>query len=248
MRLTSALFFWALSGLLAAAHAEQPFKIYGSYFPPYFISHDDGNMSGIIVEILEGALDAAHIPYQIMPQMPWRRAQYEAIKEPYALVAPFARLPSREENWAWISPVLDEYLVALSRIGITAPVRLDDLGRMKAIGVIAGGASETLLREMGLSDRLEETVSNEVNMSKLLAGRLDVWVLQGYEAFWWLNLTEADKRQRINPAVTLSELPLWVATSKATSPADVAKVRAAVETFRASPRYAEILRNYSTIN
>ncbi len=248
MRQTSALFFWTLSGLLAAAQAEQPFKVYGSFFPPYFVSHDDGKMTGIVVEILEGALDEAHITYQIMPQMPWRRAQYDAIKEPYALVAPFARTSAREDNWVWISPVLDDSLVALSRIGISAPVKLDDLREMKAIGVIAGGASESLLREMGLSDRIEETVSNDVNMTKLQAGRLDVWVLQGYEAYWWLNLTQADKRQKINPAVTLSDLPLWVATSKATSPADVAKVRAAVETFRASPRYAEILKNYYTIN
>jgi len=36
----------------------------------------------IVFEILEGALDEAHITCQIMPQMPWRRARYEAIKEP----------------------------------------------------------------------------------------------------------------------------------------------------------------------
>jgi polar amino acid transport system substrate-binding protein len=237
------LLLLGLVAVLSGAAPAQTFTIYPALIPPYVLEAKGGHGRGVIIEILAQALDDAKIPYRIADSMPWRRAQAEAIDEPNSLIAPFARTPGREPDWNWITDLLDEkmYIYVPSDTSTIASER--DLSAVRHLGVLAGGAPESVAKELGLAPVAEPVAAEAQNATKLAMGRLDAWMSQGLMASWGMRYAGVGP-DKIKIAFLLRELPLWVATSKKTDPAQVERLRLAFETFRKQPAYREIISQY----
>jgi polar amino acid transport system substrate-binding protein len=117
------------------------------------------------------------------------------------------------------------------------------LKQIKSLGILAGGAPESVAKELEL-DSVVQSVTNEAqNAKKLESGRLDAWMSQGMMASWGIRYSGIDP-STIKRAFEVRDLPLWVATSKKTSPESVEKLKKAFEAFRASPAYRDIIARY----
>ena len=229
-------------GIITPLKAET-FIIHTALIPPYITEARGGNGHGVILEIISGALKAARLDYKIVDDVPWRRAQDVAIDEPNSLISPFARTAGREANWSWIANLLDEKMYIYTPVGMTNPSTVDELLKVKSLGVLAGGAPESVAKELGL-EKVMETVSTEAqNAAKIKSGRLEAWMSQGLMASWGMRYAGIGQNE-VNRAFVLRDLPLWVATSKKTSPENVEKLRTAFESFRTTPMYRDIISKY----
>ena len=243
----SRLFLMIISALFScggviAARAE-PAIIYTAIISPYITEAAGGKGAGLILEIMTGALGAAGVPYQIKDAQPWRRAQSEAIEQPGSLVSPFARTPVREPDWSWISILLDEKMYIYVPAGAAKPNNQEELLKVASLGALAGGAPESIAKELGLVNVMQTVPSEQQNAIKTSLGRIEAWMSQGYMAA--AGMREAGvKPATIDQRFVLRDLPLWVATSKKTDPAMVATLRQAFESFRVSPAYAQLLKRY----
>ena len=239
-------FMMLLIGLLltlSSAVSAQTFFIYPALIPPYILEAKGGHGRGVIIEILTQALDQAKIPYKIVDSMPWRRAQAEAMDEPNSLISPFARTPGRDPDWAWLSILLDEKMFVYVPSDRSAIVAEKDLSAIRHLGVLAGGAPESIAKELGLVSVAEPVAAEAQNAMKLAMGRLDAWMSQGLMASWGMRYAGIGP-DKIKAAFMLRELPLWVATSKKTDPAQVERLRRAFETFRTQQAYRDIIAQY----
>jgi polar amino acid transport system substrate-binding protein len=163
--------------------------------------------------------------------------------EPNSLISPFARTPGREPDWAWVSNLLDEKMYIYVPSDVSTITAEKDLSTIRHLGVLAGGAPESVAKELGLSHLAEPVAAEAQNASKLAMGRLDAWMSQGLMASWGMRYAGIGP-DKIKAAFMMRELPLWVATSKKTDPAQVEKLRRAFEAFRKQPAYREIIAQY----
>jgi len=235
----------AAIGLFVSHEASaQTFTIHTGVIAPYTNEASNGKASGVIVEIMMGALSAAGIQYSVLDAVPWRRAQADAVEVANSLVSPFARTPQREPSWTWVSVILDEKMYIYTPKGAASPTSADDLKTVKSLGVLAGGAPESIAKELGMESVMQAVTLESQNAQKLVGGRLDAWMSQGYMAAAGMREAKIDPGA-VERRFEFRDLPLWVATSPKTSPEAVAKLRGAFDAFKTSPAYAEILKKYN---
>jgi polar amino acid transport system substrate-binding protein len=220
-----------------------PFTVHTAIIPPYITDASGGQANGVIMEIIQGALSAAGINHAIQDEVPWRRAQSEAIDQPNTLISPFARTEGRENNWTWIAVILEENMMVYVPPGADGPNNVEELAQTGAIGVVAGGAAQSILESLGISEAMQIVNADEDNVKKMVAGRIEAWLSQGYQAAASLRNAEVSP-ESVDARFVLRELPLWVATSKQTPPETVEALRAAFGAFVGSPAYQEILSRY----
>ena len=236
---------WAVGmmlGLCGPGYA-QTFTIHTALIPPYVIQAHDGKGQGVILEIITGALDAAGLSYVILNDEPWRRAQAEAIDESNSLISPFARTPMREPNWSWVAKLLDEKIYLYPAKGSPFLKTPTDLDKVKSLGVLAGGAPESIGNELHLEAAMQPVASEIQNARKLESGRLDAWMSQGMMANWAMHSANI-AADTYDPRLFFRDAPLWVATSKTTSAENLTLLKKAFAAFLASPAYAEIIGRY----
>lgn len=230
------------------------FRVMVDLIPPYTyqLGQRVGESDGVVIEIVEAALQTAGMTYDKPPrQLPWRRAQQEAAETPGALIFPFARTPLRETHWQWIGVVIDEGLYIYTNTNKALSGNLEELARLQRIGVLAGGAPHSLAIEHKLNF---ETAANEmINFNKLALNRVDAVLSQGFMAKAGLQCAtlRAPKQSPLPQLLAgirqtgkVQPLPLWLATSLKTPEADVLRLRHALESFRTTASYKLILKRY----
>lgn len=235
--------FLAALWAVVPAHAAEPFVIHTAIIPPYITLAQGGKGEGLIVEIMTGALTAAGLPYRVADAIPWRRAQTEAMDEANSLVSPFARTPVREPDWIWVANLLDEKMYIYVPAGAAGPNNAEELAKVRSLGVLAGGAPESIAKELHLEAVAQAVPGEAQNAMKTAEKRIDAWMSQGYMAA--AGMRDAGiEAARIDRRFVFRDLPLWVATSKKTSPEAVAQLQTAFKAFLASPAYQDLLKRY----
>ena len=206
--------------------------------------------SGLMLEIINGAFKAAGIQVRMARPAPWERAQLEALNEPGAILPILTRTPLREPNWQWVSVIYVDKMVAYTIEGHPVYHNLAELkAAHPAIAVRLGSASESLLRSENLP--ADAGPDMDENLMKLILGKVDVLLTQGimiHPAVQDMlhgphqkHLGRWVERLRATP---LMDLPEWVVVSRATSAADAQRIKAALENFKRTPTYRDIIAKY----
>lgn len=209
---------------------------------------------GMFIEVVEAAMDDAGLKLAAPSRkLPWRRAQSIAKQTSGSLIFPFARTALREDEWQWVSVVANDNFFAYAVDDRALPQTFDDLKSVSRLGVLAGGAPNSIAQERGF--QFDTAPNEEINFYKLILGRVDVILSQGYMAMAGMtcvrdkmmsNSEMLNNLSRVTRSQSLQLLPLWLATSLKTPPADVAKLRHAIEDFKKKPEYEAILARYTT--
>jgi polar amino acid transport system substrate-binding protein len=142
----------------------------------------DGHMGGITGEMLNRALARAHVTATIAP-VPWQRAYDDALGNPATCAYPTSVTPERLPLFKWASPLgqNDWALVGTTETGI----KLDSLDEAKRyrIGVYQGDARQSFFEAAG-GYQLEAVNSNDLNLTRLEAGRIDLWAASVYTVWF----------------------------------------------------------------
>lgn len=200
-----------LAGLLSCATAQAAaITLSSTDFPPY--TGAKLPQEGIITAITQAAFKRAgyqvHIQYR-----PWARSLQEAKTGLSDGILSVWRSKEREAFFAYSKPLY------ANKIGFYArtdnPVDLQDLPRNKKlrVGVVRGYVNPPAFEAAKL--QTEEATSDEENLLKLAAGRVDVVLVDKGLAAYLLNDKLETLRGRVNwVEPTVDTLPLYVAFSK----------------------------------
>lgn len=220
--------------LLASLAAQaQPLQVVTEHSPYSFVR--DGRVAGVATEVVEASLREAGLRDYRIASYPWARAYDMALNRPNVLIYLIARTPAREQLFKWVGEFMPmEYHFYRLRERTDVTVRTLDDARRHAIGVTRDDLRHQYLRSKGFT-RLVVSGENLDNFRKLLHGQVDLVPLPALDAQTLCAETRFDC-SRLERVLTLDELTigLYMAYSRSTPDATVARTRAAFEKLRAA--------------
>ncbi len=235
--------------LLAFSNSSlaQKLTIYTEEFPPYNFS-EDGKIVGVSTEVVENVMKQARLDYE-MAIYPWARTYKYAKDRPNSLIFSISRRAKREALFKWvgiITPSRHSVFALGSRTDINIET-IEDLKKYR-IGTTIGDARETYLLNKGFEEGKLQRVggddANERNYEKLKRGRIDLWPMSEANAHYILMQAGDDPDKGIRKVFLFEEMSTggyYIAASLQTSDEIVAKISVAIEEFKKTPEYKDIL-------
>ena len=211
-------------------------------FPPYYFKDNEGAVGGISSDIVKEALSRAGFRHNAELYPVKRAVMISETKEPVLIFALF-RTPEREKKYKWVAPVTPMITSALFRLEKRKDIDLHSLEDAKKyrIGVVRGNNLHQLLLEKGFRDNreIEPVMSNDVNIRKLRAGRIDLCA--GRELPFCIELAQMGYRAEDAPvSLVLGQDRAWMAFSLSTPDGIVERVRAAYRSMESDGTVSRI--------
>lgn len=224
----------ALVLLLAALAARgEPLQVVTEHSPYSYLR--GGRVAGAATEVVEASLREAGFADYRVALYPWARAYDMALHRPNVLIYLIARTPAREGLFKWVGEFMPmEYHFYKLRERADVALRTLDDARRYTIGVTRDDLRHQYLLGKGFA-RLVVSGENQDNFRKLVHGQVDLIPLPEVDAQTLCAETAFDCR-RLERVMTLDELTigLYMAYSRTTPDATVARTRAAFEKLRAA--------------
>jgi polar amino acid transport system substrate-binding protein len=152
-----------------------------------------------------------------------------------------ARTKERESLFQWVGPIVENrwILVGLKERGL-AVRSLEQARQLKTIGVVREFAWTEYLEARAFRN-LEEVVRNGQNVMKLLAGRIDAYVSNDNS---WIDEIKAQGQDpaRFELVWTIESVQLYIAHSRGTDPAVVARWQSALDAMKRDGSFTKIFR------
>ncbi|MDF1484583.1 transporter substrate-binding domain-containing protein [Ramlibacter sp. H39-3-26] len=195
---------------------------------------DDGKVPGPATEVVKQVFARAGLTDYSIAIYPWARAYDMALNQPDVLLYLVARTPARESLFQWVGEVtrIQYHLYRRPDRADILVASLADAQRY-AIGVVRDDVRQTYLQQQGFT-RLAPFAQPIEGVRRLLAGQIDLMPLNDAEA---ATLCAATRPQcsELARAYTLDGLGvyLYMAYSRGTADALVARTRAAFDQLRA---------------
>lgn len=210
----------------------------GNDFPP-LLNFRDNEARGIFPDIIRAVSRQSGVPVHFA-FMPWARALATVKNEPGVCAIPASQTPERETLFAWVKSVyrsewkffaLDDKALRISTLEDARPFH---------IGVESGSSRDEYLTKAG-GFTLERAISDEANLRKLAAGRIDLWADSADVPPRMARGTDI----KIKPVFTFHSGDIGIACNPDTDGVLMGRVRQAFETLRATDQIKAITEAYS---
>lgn len=191
--------------LALPARAAEPLKLISDENAP-FASTDPvrHTVTGITFEMVAEAARRAGVPYTA-ELYPWARALWRGQNEAGTCVYPVARLAQREAQFQWVGPLSKNTWVLYARGDFRDTIgKLEDAKKYRIGGLLQDGPS-IFLEAQGIDVQLVGT--NELNLNKLAAGRIDLWATGYYRG----KLVAKGSAVDIKPVFVIQEVDHYLA-------------------------------------
>ena len=144
-----------------------------TYIDAPYVYPESEKKQGLAVLFIKQLMARANLTYSL-EVVPAKRALLLASAKPNTCVFPIERSQEREVQYSWVSPIL------ISRHGLfkrpdrkLKALRTVRDAQKYSIGTYLGSGIGEYLRNFDFT--IEETTSNELNIHKLFAKRIDLW-------------------------------------------------------------------------
>ncbi|KTT31937.1 hypothetical protein SB18R_00040 [Pseudomonas oryzihabitans] len=214
-------------------------------YPPFSLVQADGRVTGFSVELVRLLLARAELVAE--PQvMPWARAFAQAQGRPGVLIFSLARIPEREALFEWVVPLTETNLCLFSWQGRVRPLASLEAAHGLQIATVNGDAGERILLERGFTvgRELQSGAHYSLNLEKLKAGRVDLWVANRAVVDHLARQAGYDPRRDLVPAYCLPSYPVYLAASLNTAPEVVTRLRAAFVALQQDGTLATLQRRW----
>lgn len=217
------------------------FNIMTEEYPPYNYT-ENGQLTGFSTEVvLELAKRVGHSDG--IKELPWARA-YRLIQDKDGqILYSMTRTEKRENMFKWVGPLAKNTWVFLAKKGSGVSVNdLEDAKKVGKIGTYKDDAAELFLKDEGFNN-LASVLDDGQNALKLNAGRIDLWIVDELIGAF------RAKQKGIDPSSfetihQVKETELYVAFSKNTDDATIAKWQSALDALKSDGTYNKILTKY----
>ncbi|APJ03751.1 substrate-binding periplasmic protein [Silvanigrella aquatica] len=236
-----------LCSLFSFAAKAEEITIVTENFPSETDKIEENKVGGIAGEIITKALEAKNITYK-MNWLPWKRSQQETQDntDKKTFIIPLTRNKEREANYTWVAKLYDADTSFISYEG-SKKINSFAEAKGKKIGVLSGSSYEGTIVDPknGLNKAEIEAVPNDAtNARKLEAGKIAGWYTGVIGGIAVIN-AEKMSIAKFGIGKKIDREENYLATAKST-PADlVAKVKSAIDAFKKTAQYKEIIKKYS---
>jgi polar amino acid transport system substrate-binding protein len=222
--------------------------------PPASYLDSHGQLTGFSVEVVQ-AIQRSLNDKTVIEVVPEARAMHIARTEPNVILFGFSKTEKREHEFYWLGQlsVKSWSVYALS----TNPVQiqsLEELRKVKAIGVVRGDIREEWLIEEGFLN-LHPSVNHKQNIHRLRSGRLDLiaYENQGIQHLLW---EEGLQTSDVKSVFNLKTSDVYLLMSKPGTDPELWQLwKNAADKFRKSgqqqfiaEKWRMILKQYHNIN
>ena len=243
---------WVLLGSFAQA---ETLKVYTEEFPPFNFSRQ-GQLEGFSVAVVSSVLELAGYEFEMF-SYPWARSYKLGQGAKNAFIFSMSRQAKRETSFQWVGTITPPIYYAAYALSNRDDIEVHSLEEMKKyrIGTSIGDARETFLVSKGFDvtelHRVGGERSHLQNYRKLKANRIDLWPMPQPVMAHILKQIGEEPTEVLVPVFSFSELSsegYYLAASNATEPGVVERIRAALDRFKKSPEYAQLLVDYGIAN
>ncbi len=216
------------------------FRIITEEFPPYNY-RDDGKIKGISTEIVQEILKRVSHPDNI-EVMPWTDGYKLVQEEDNIILFSTTRSPMREKLFKWVGPLVPNNSVFFARRDSgTSITSLEDAKKVKSIGVYKDDFGELLLKEKGFTN-LNAVLENNLNVQKLLDGKIDLWIAN--ELTGKHMIAKAGAGGKIEKIFDVQKNSMYLAFSKSTQNSVIEKWQKVLGEIKSDGTYAQIFSQW----
>lgn len=174
-RSITAFLILALQSLSATADDQKSLVLLTEQNPPAaYRDPTTGRISGGAVDVVHVLMQSSGISYSLSI-LPWNRAYRRAMIEKNACVFPTNKTPERDDQFEWISPIIEGSWVIFkrpdSRINIA---KFSDLRGQAIVGIMDSTAPTIIENELG--QPIARAVDGIAAAKLLYGGRVDLWL------------------------------------------------------------------------
>jgi len=173
---------------------------------------ETGGFSGYVTQIVEQLQKQLQIENEI-EVMPEARAMRTLDTKPNVIMFSISRTKERESNYHWLAHVLSKRWIFYSRIDSYFDISsIQDIRKLKAVGVIRGDIREKWLRDNGVNN-VVSILNYDNGVAMLMRGRID---LLFYESFGILNTLQklGYKNNSVTSQFVTAESDVYIVMSK----------------------------------
>lgn len=197
-------------------------------------------VSGISTEILLAMSERSGVPMTIR-LLPWARAYQSALRQPETCVYSTVRLPERESSFKWVGPLTSNTWALFARNEFNETIATIDDARPYRIGGVRMDAKAAYLKSIGFR-RIDLVGDDSLNLAKLLAGRIDLWIAGLYSQ---RNPAEQTGSKAIKPVLIVRKVDYFLACHPGTSETALAALRKALQSLRDDGTLNAITERYA---
>lgn len=218
---------------------------------PYQYIGDDGDVTGLDVELIGGALAQANCELRLR-QTTWRRGLADAERGGLDLVAA-AGLTEARRQWAYFSDSYrnDEQVLyvaagAIDRYPFTSLADIIGTNFRLGVGrgVYYGGEFERLSADDAFLRHVYPIDTEAQKYQILLAGRVDGFLANPISMSHLLRLGQAQQRLAVHPLTVHASKLYLIFSKKSTTPELAERFNAGLRVLKASGEYDKILERY----
>lgn len=230
---------------MSAPLLAAPIGVYGPVEAPYQLLDKEKHPDGFAVAVVRMVLRETGSDAKI-ELMPWMRIKTTKLPLPNQLIFMVYRNRETEHSYKWVGAIVP-FNIHVYRLKSRQDIVVTDVADLAkySVGVVRGGGRFQYLSEKGLGKYLDIAPSDESNIRKFFAGRIDILledpVMLRYSAV--LYGLDAGKAEKI---FELSDLAGegYLAFSPGTPDSVVRTYSNALEKVKAGPEYADLLKQY----
>ena len=213
-------------------------------YPPFNMKGNDGVATGIAVDVLVGMFEKLGVSKSAkdIEVLPWARAYKDVQEKPGTALFSMTHNEERDPLFAWVGPVAPTRISAFALKSKGLKIASEEDFRELSAAVIRDDIGDSLAQNVGIAT-IDRAASNEQNIKKLNAGRVDIWIYEESVAQWQI------KDFGFNPGdyevvFVLSSGELDYAFHKDTDPAVIKQFQKALDEMKAEGAYQAILDKY----
>jgi polar amino acid transport system substrate-binding protein len=228
--------------LLCGSGAAQPLTIYTEINAPLQMQREDGQLTGLAVEIVKEIQKriGSTEPIQLVP---WARGYLDLETLPNIVLFATARTAERDPLFNWVGP-FDETVFSLY-VKADSKTRLDNLEdarRLKTIGVYKNDVRDLYLTKAGFTN-LERTIDNIANVKKLMSGRIDAFASASV-SIEELTRSAGYQAGDVREALIFMRVQQFIAISKGTPDSTVKAWLQAFKAMKKDRTFEHLFRHY----
>ncbi|PKF62988.1 hypothetical protein CW745_06060 [Psychromonas sp. psych-6C06] len=245
MRYTNKYRFFILISLCFSGvlHAGSVYKVMTEEFHPFGYYNDDGEFTGVAVEITRLLLKEVGHPDNIQV-LPWARAVKNIEHKPNHLLFAMARTADREDKYQWVGPILADSIYLFQRAEHDTFYQLTSQAKqVDFIAVTRDFPEQVFLEDLGFSN-LVLTNNPKQSVKMLMTGRVplmaagsavmhDLVVNSGFQA-----------KDFKRTGIRLFSTDLYLAFSKNIPVQEIKRWQMALDNLKLQTQYQEILEAY----
>jgi len=221
---------------------EETIKIVTEEYPPYSYS-ENGKITGIATETVEAVLNDLGNETEIKIY-PWARAYKMALNEKNVLIFGLNRTQEREDLFKWVGFITSNSLAFFS-LQTRSDIGINSLNDAKKydVGVIIEDSGAQHLLSKGFT-RITPVNSDIQNLTKLLIGRIDLWLTDELNGYYVFKKNGHDPNKFIIKYDFQISSGLYMAFSKNTSDELVEEFRESLDNIKENGTYSKIVQKY----